>query len=151
MNERPTSMGRCRICYKFTQVDESRTCKKCLRPHDKNQWRLGLSRDVIQRINRSGIYLIHAVGIGKYKIGKTTNLHKRIHEINHQYPIEMRVLKFWTTDSLTEFESGLHNMFILYKLGNTDWFNFPENVAYRLSRQSSDKLWKMINKGERLG
>jgi hypothetical protein len=101
-------------------------------------------------MNESGVYLLHAVGIKKYKIGKTINLSGRFTQLNHLYPIELRILKFWAIEQYQELETNLHRMFGEYRLGITDWFDLPETIAYKLSKISAKELMDRINIGRKL-
>jgi hypothetical protein len=75
--------------------------------------------------NTGWVYLIHAVGTNRYKIGKTFDIERRLTELSYQspYPLE-RVLEFETLYPSTD-EKILHKKFASNRVCG-EWFEFEQ-------------------------
>lgn len=85
---------------------------------------------------RSGnIYLIHAEGTHRYKIGKTTRCpYLRLEELNReQSPFDLKLVNYYQTDDIDYQESRLHNLAGKYKVRN-EWFEIPRWWLYILDK-----------------
>ncbi len=68
--------------------------------------------------NKPGhIYIIHAKGTKRYKVGLTTRTpEQRLAELNSsQSPYPLELIKVIATNNVTETESYLHNRFALHR------------------------------------
>ena len=74
------------------------------------------------------IYLLMSEN-GYYKIGRTTNIQKRLKAIQREYPIEIKLLHFWECDNYIEVESTLHELYKEYRRGKTEWFSLPQDIV----------------------
>jgi hypothetical protein len=71
------------------------------------------------------IYLVHAVGTNRYKIGKTGTLTRRIKELRSQSPYPIDVIYYhWSPDPSIE-EEILHSYFRQARV-HGEWFAFHE-------------------------
>jgi hypothetical protein len=83
-------------------------------------------RMIISRTLHGYIYLIHAIGTSRYKIGKTRREpSKRFLELNSsQSPYPLRLLSFFETDNIDYQEGRLHHLAKQYRV-HGEWFELP--------------------------
>jgi len=77
-------------------------------------------------------YVIGALGTSRVKIGKTTDLKKRLGGIQTGCPYELVVLA--TTPMK---EKKLHQMFGRYSVGNGEWFEWSDKLSRLLTSNSN--------------
>lgn len=84
-------------------------------------------RMIISKSLRGYVYLIHAIGTPRYKIGKTRREpSKRFLELNSsQSPYPLRLLGFYETDDIDRQEVRLHLLARQYRV-HGEWFEIPE-------------------------
>lgn len=71
------------------------------------------------------IYLIHAVGSNRYKIGRTARIESRLARLKAQAPYPMELIHhFWTDDS-TGMEATLHTKFQSKRV-HGEWFELSD-------------------------
>lgn len=75
--------------------------------------------------NREGwVYLIHAEGTQRYKIGRSINLPVRRQTLQKQSPYELTIdFSFYTVDAITD-EAKLHELLAPYRV-HGEWFDEP--------------------------
>lgn len=74
------------------------------------------------------VYLIHAVGTDRYKIGVTTkSIQKRLHSLQTGSPYVLRCLATIESREAHILESRLHHRFKNYRVQG-EWFKFDENT-----------------------
>lgn len=75
------------------------------------------------------IYLLHAEGCPRYKIGRSINPIARCQEIQKQSPYPIAIIKsFWTLDTCID-EAELHKKFKDYRVFG-EWFEFTDTPIY---------------------
>ncbi|MBW4480281.1 MAG: GIY-YIG nuclease family protein [Tolypothrix brevis GSE-NOS-MK-07-07A] len=102
-----------------------------------------LTEDVLQRYraNQGYVYLIHAVGTDRYKIGRSVNPPARLETLKKQSPYPLQIIEcFWTPDAIAD-EKYFHNREYLAphrKFG--EWFEVSNERDDTLSLSSFDVL-----------
>ncbi|NER47575.1 MAG: GIY-YIG nuclease family protein [Symploca sp. SIO1A3] len=92
--------------------------------------------------NKPGyIYLIHAQGTDRYKIGLTTrSVETRFTELNSsQSPFPLELIDWFETDDVTEDEGYLHEKFASYRVHN-EWFSFDKRTLKEVRREYQDDV-----------
>lgn len=87
--------------------------------------------------NKPGyVYLIHAQGTNRYKIGLTTrSVQARLSELNSsQSPYPLELLEVIETDNVTETEGYLHERFANYRV-HGEWFEFDSKALKKVLRE----------------
>ena len=87
--------------------------------------------------NKPGfIYLIHARGTRRFKIGLTTrHPEARLAELNgSQSPFPLELIDWFETDNVTEDERYLHEKFASYRVHN-EWFEFDTKALKKVRRE----------------
>lgn len=87
--------------------------------------------------NKPGyVYLIHAEGTDRYKIGLTTrSVQARLAELNSsQSPYPLEVIDWFETDNVTTDEGYLHEKFAAYRVHN-EWFQFDKKALKKVLRE----------------
>ncbi len=98
--------------------------------------------------NKPGfIYLIHAKGTNRYKIGLTTrSVEQRFSELNgSQSPYPLELLEAIPTDNVTITEGYLHSKFILHRK-HGEWFEFSHRQLREVLKEfdrleNGDRGW----------
>lgn len=72
-------------------------------------------------------YIIKSLDSGKIKIGKTTNLEKRMIAIKNSLGCNIEILKTFDED----LEVSLHDTFAEYRCEYGEWFNIPEEILVK--------------------
>lgn len=98
--------------------------------------------------NKPGyIYLIHAEGTSRYKIGLTTrSVEQRLAELNSsQSPYPLRLIDVIETEDVTETEGYLHQKFSHYRK-HGEWFEFNQRQLKEVMKEYDrlhygDKGW----------
>jgi hypothetical protein len=98
--------------------------------------------------NKPGfIYLIHAKGTNRYKIGLTTrSVEQRFAELNgNQSPYPLVLLEVISTDNVTETEGNLHSKFSLQRR-HGEWFEFTNRQLREVLKEferleNGDRGW----------
>jgi hypothetical protein len=93
--------------------------------HHKNPGSRGMARDLKQRSTAGYIYLLHAVGTNRYKIGLTKNVVRRIAALAKQSPFPVEVIHHYQTNDMKREESLLHDAFKEYRV-HGEWFELPD-------------------------
>lgn len=76
------------------------------------------------------IYVIHAVGTNRYKIGRSTEPKTRLRQLSQKqspYPLEL-IEKFWSIDTITD-EQGLHRSLAGFRV-HGEWFEFEDDGGW---------------------
>ncbi|NEP12033.1 MAG: GIY-YIG nuclease family protein [Symploca sp. SIO2C1] len=92
--------------------------------------------------NKPGfIYLIHAQGTDRYKIGLTTrHPEARLSELNSsQSPYPLELIDWFETDNVTEDECYLHEKFARYRV-HGEWFGFDSKALKKVRREYQDDV-----------
>ena len=92
--------------------------------------------------NKPGfIYLIHAVGTDRYKIGLTTrHPEARLSELNSsQSPFPLELVDWFETDNVTADEGYLHDKFDSYRV-HGEWFKFDKRILPIVRREYQDDV-----------
>lgn len=93
------------------------------------------------------IYLIHAEGTNRYKIGRSVNPIARASDIQKQAPYKLRIIKStWTLDAVAD-EASLHRSYSKYRVFG-EWFDLEglmeiEDKRFELSSYQT-KLWEVM-------
>src|SRR4051794_22694672 len=69
------------------------------------------------------VYLIGGKGSSIVKIGRSTNVTKRLAQIQYKSPVRLSVL--WQVEGDAELEFGLHRLFKPYR-SHGEWFDFKD-------------------------
>ena len=77
----------------------------------------------LSTINRSVVYVIQAGNTDFYKIGVTTNVDRRIKELQTGSPHALRIVR--TQEGNIQTEQELQKKYVEYKTRN-EWFEFPD-------------------------
>jgi hypothetical protein len=88
-----------------------------------------LTEDVLRRYraNQGYVYLIHAVGTDRYKIGRSVNPPVRLETLKKQSPYPLQIVEcFWTPDAITD-EKKLHIYFKSDRVYG-EWFTFKSSI-----------------------
>ena len=93
------------------------------------------------RNKRGFIYLIHAVGTDRYKIGLTTrHPEARLSELNSsQSPFPLELVDWFETDNVTADEGYLHEKFASYRV-HGEWFKFDSKALNKVRREYQDDV-----------
>jgi len=87
-----------------------------------------LTQDVLDRYraNQGYVYLIHAVGTDRYKIGRSINPPVRLETLKKQSPYPLQIVEcFWSPDAIAD-EIGIHKIFAEYRAYG-EWFEFTKS------------------------
>ncbi|WP_062297188.1 GIY-YIG nuclease family protein [Nostoc piscinale] len=84
-------------------------------------------RMIIPNSTQGYIYLIHAIGTPRYKIGKTRrDPSKRFLELNSsQSPYPLRLLTFYKTSDIDQQENRIHALAARHRV-HGEWFEIPD-------------------------
>ncbi|NES20671.1 MAG: GIY-YIG nuclease family protein [Symploca sp. SIO3E6] len=87
------------------------------------------------------IYLIHAVGTDRYKIGLTTrSVEARFAELNSsQSPFSLELIDWFETDDVTEDEKYFHEKYSAYRV-HGEWFSFDKRTLSKVRREYQDDV-----------
>jgi len=85
------------------------------------------------------IYLIHAVGTDRYKIGLTTrSVEARFTELNSsQSPYPLELIDWFETDNVTEDEKYFHEKYSDYRV-HGEWFQLNQKTLKEVRREYQD-------------
>ncbi|NER96267.1 MAG: GIY-YIG nuclease family protein [Symploca sp. SIO1B1] len=92
--------------------------------------------------NKPGfIYLIHAVGSDRYKIGLTTrSVQARLVELNSsQSPYPLELIDWFETDNVTEDEKYFHEKYSAHRV-HGEWFVFDKRTLKEVRREYQDDV-----------
>ena len=92
--------------------------------------------------NKPGfIYLIHAQGTDRYKIGLTTrHPEARLSELNSsQSPYPLELIDWFETDNVTGDEGYLHEKFASYRV-HGEWFKLDRKILLKVRREYQDDV-----------
>ncbi len=96
-------------------------------PKIRRSYIMILTEDVLQRYraNQGYVYLIHAVGTDRYKIGRSVNPPVRLEQLKGQSPYPLQILdSFWSPDIFAD-EAGIHKDFAKYRIYG-EWFKLVD-------------------------
>lgn len=71
------------------------------------------------------IYLLHAAGTNRYKIGLTTDINRRIGQIGKQSPFPIKLVHSFRTDNCVKSEEELHRKYDSFRI-HGEWFELTE-------------------------
>lgn len=75
------------------------------------------------RANQGYVYLVHAVGTDRYKIGRSVNPVARLEQLKGQSPYPLQIIEcFWSPDAIAD-EKALHSIFASARQ-HGEWFEF---------------------------
>jgi hypothetical protein len=95
------------------------------------------------KVKRPCVYLMSS-NTGLYKIGKTTNIDKRLYDFT-TLPLGIALVRHWEVDNYDNLESELHSYF-RDKRDDGEWFRLTEDdVAFLNSYRNGDELYKPIS------
>ena len=86
------------------------------------------------------VYILHAEGTDRYKIGHAKNLTKRIRSLQTGCPFPLVVRK--EISGGEEFERFLHEAFSKYRV-NGEWFEFTEDEFRTIDALSPDDFYRV--------
>ncbi|NES25921.1 MAG: GIY-YIG nuclease family protein [Symploca sp. SIO3E6] len=92
--------------------------------------------------NKPGyIYLIHAVGSDRYKIGLTTrSVEARLAELNSsQSPYPLELIDWFETPNVTEDEAYFHEKYSAHRV-HGEWFSFDKKTLKEVRREYQDDV-----------
>lgn len=115
-----------------------------------------LSQDTIKRYqaNQGYVYLIHALGTNRYKIGRSVNPIVRFETLKKQSPYPLQIIDcFWTPDSIED-EKRLHQYFKSDRVFG-EWFVFEgvvkldkhKGFAGKATVKVSELVWQTVGEG----
>lgn len=84
------------------------------------------------------VYVLGTPGSNTVKIGRTTNLAKRVADIQRMSPVPLTVL--WTTPGGHELETQLHRHFSTLR-SHGEWFTFRLNAVKLIQWAVEDEPW----------
>jgi hypothetical protein len=115
-------------------------------------------KEVIQQMQNSTptgfVYVIHAVGTNRIKIGYSADPEKRLAQLQTGSPYELKLLAQWP--GTAEVEQRIHQRLAQYRCGG-EWFSVPPfigNVIYQaIQGRKRDKpsIWGKLWRLERNG
>lgn len=68
------------------------------------------------------VYVIHAVELPHYKIGRTKNINKRFYDLQFGIPIDLEIITVHFTPYSHQLEELLHKRFREARRGKSEWF-----------------------------
>lgn len=77
--------------------------------------------------DKSHIYILKADGTNYTKIGRTSDIAKRLETLQTGCPYNLVPIGFWLVDRATEMEMFLHWQLRKYRV-RLEWFDLPESV-----------------------
>jgi len=92
--------------------------------------------------NKPGfIYLIHAQGTDRYKIGLTTrSVEARLAELNSsQSPYPLELIDWFETPNVTEDEKYFHDKYSAYRV-HGEWFSFDPKTLKQVRKEYRDDI-----------
>ncbi|MEW5859541.1 MAG: GIY-YIG nuclease family protein [Cyanobacteriota bacterium] len=107
-----------------------------------------LTQEVLDRYraNQGYVYLIHAIGTDRYKIGRSINPPVRLETLKKQSPYPLQIVEcFWTPDAIAD-ELTIHKRWQhLRQYG--EWFEFanitPEQEELFRNNEATMELWDL--------
>ena len=95
--------------------------------------------DSTYRNKRGYIYLIHAVGSDRYKIGLTTrSVEARFAELNSsQSPFPLELIDWFETPNVTEDEAYFHEKYSAHRV-HGEWFEFDKRTLKKVRIEYAD-------------
>lgn len=96
-------------------------------------------------IGREGwVYLIHATGTNRYKIGRSVNPVARHQTLQNQSPYPLKIVdSFWTLDAIAD-EAHFHELHKERRV-HGEWFDFGRSVKW-LSSLKDNPVWASSTK-----
>ena len=92
--------------------------------------------DTVKSGREGYVYLVHAKGTGRYKIGRSTNPLKRYETLKTQSPYPLTVIKsFYTFDMIAD-EAFLHAEFGKFRIYG-EWFEITWDISTIIHRFNS--------------
>jgi hypothetical protein len=84
------------------------------------------------------VYALGTPGNNMVKIGRTTNLERRLADIQRMSPTPLAVL--WTHPGGSELEANLHRHFKALR-SHGEWFAFQKDPVALIQRATEDQPW----------
>lgn len=84
------------------------------------------------------VYMLGTPGSNTVKIGRTTNLRKRLADIQRMSPVPLAAL--WTHPGGSELETNLHHHFAPLR-SHGEWFAFESDPVQAISEAVSKRPW----------
>lgn len=110
-----------------------------------------LTPEILERYQRNQgyVYLIHAAGTNRYKIGRTVNPIVRLGQLQKQSPYPLRIVEsFWSPDAIAD-EKALHSEFFESRVLG-EWFELyqltPEEFGVTLRSKEKKDLGEELFK-----
>ncbi|UKP00970.1 GIY-YIG nuclease family protein [Nostoc sp. UHCC 0870] len=106
-----------------------------------------LSEEILQhyRSNQGYVYLIHAEGTNRYKIGRSVNPVTRLEQLKAQSPYPLRIIdSFWTPDAIND-EKYFHEQYKEYRRFG-EWFEFSDSSLPDWNHSHSDSQEQLLEK-----
>lgn len=88
----------------------------------------------------SWVYYIAASGTKRYKIGVTTNIERRMSDLQSHSPIDLFLV--WRVPGGFELERAFHRKYKKYRIRH-EWFEFPDEVERKVNGEFA-KLWEKM-------
>lgn len=89
------------------------------------------------------VYVLGTPGSNTVKIGRTTNLPRRLADIQRMSPVPLTVL--WTHPGGSELEANLHRHFKAIR-SHGEWFNFADAPVDLIRKAVAEKPWRPSRK-----
>lgn len=93
------------------------------------------------------VYLLRAEN-GRYKVGKTINMPKRLNDIQQEYPLEIRLIAFYKTCDYSKEEERIKKLTKEYAVGPSEWRVFPPDVEQEWIDYYENKMRETIYDGD---
>lgn len=112
--------------FEADRLENEREAVRVEQIHEKSRL---MAESIAQKppIDRGFVYLIHAEGTSRYKIGKTENIKARLKSLKSKSPYPLSVIKAIPSNRITELESWLHGYFADYRV-NGEWFELSNEA-----------------------
>lgn len=83
------------------------------------------------------IYLLRSEN-NRYKIGRAKDLEARVHQIEREYPIRIKLIHSFAVADTPSAERTFHNLFRERRLDNTEWFELTQDDIERFIEQGGN-------------
>lgn len=83
-------------------------------------------------VSEGYVYLIHAEGTNRYKVGRTKSISRRIRELKSQSPYPLKLVDcYWSPDADSD-EKWFHTLYGHWKV-HGEWFDFDFLTDFRVT------------------
>lgn len=73
------------------------------------------------------VYMLHGVGTNFIKIGKTTNILKRLHTLEHGVPFALQIVRVELVHDMNQVETAWKERYRIYQTRG-EWFALPQEL-----------------------